>query len=230
MNWSLASARAHRPSETSIRGLEPSVVLAIAGLVMLFGFVVAEREVHRPAATTVGVEELLSEPPVGGAVPLAQAEQRALLLSDEDALYRATLWTARAIYSETVRRGEQELVAWVVRNRVETRYRGESTYAGVVTDPFQFSAFNRGSLMRDFLLSVDSAYATSEWSQAMRVARQVILADAGQRPFPITTRHFYSERSLGEADVPLWALEIEPVSVYPFLVDERRFRFFDRVS
>lgn len=224
-----SAGRTYCPRETSVRGLNPSVVTTIAVVVMLCGFAVADKEGPRPDAATVAAEESRSEPAVA-AVLLAPSEQRALLLSDEDALYRATLWLARCIYSETGRRREQELVAWVVRNRVETRYRGESTYANVVTDPFQFSAFNRRSLTREFLLSVDSTYASSEWSQAMRVARDVIMADADLRPFPITTRHFYSERSLGDADIPVWALEVKPVRVHAFSLDEKRFRFFDRVS
>lgn len=162
--------------------------------------------------------------------PRSPAEQRAYLLSNEDALYNATLWLARVVYSETGRRHEQELVAWVVRNRVETRYRGESTYSGVVIDPFQFSGFNPRAVTRPFLLEVDSTYSSRQWNQAFDVARDVLLADASRRPFPITTRHFYSERSLGESDIPLWAVEIEPISVHPYRVDEKRFRFFDRVS
>ncbi len=196
---------------------------------MLCGFAVADRETPVFEETPGVVAHQRTESIVNRA-QLAPAEQRALMLSDEDALYDATLWLARCIYSETGRRHEQALVAWVVRNRVETRYRGESTYAAVVTDPFQFSAFNRGSLTREFLLSVDSTYTSSKWTQALDVAGDVIMADAEHRPFSITTRHFYSERSLGDSDVPLWSLELEPVNLHPFSVDEKRFRFFDRVS
>ena len=46
-----------------------------------------------------------------------------------------TLWLARCIYSETKRPAEQELVAWVLRNRVETGYRGQTTYESTVLDP-----------------------------------------------------------------------------------------------
>ncbi|WP_243663594.1 cell wall hydrolase [Rhodothermus marinus] len=58
-----------------------------------------------------------------------------------EAIDSETLWLARVIYSETKRPEEMELVAWVVRNRVETRFRGKATYRDVVLDPFQFSAF-----------------------------------------------------------------------------------------
>ena len=225
----LSVSRGFCPRKTSVRGLSPCVVSAIAVGVMLCGFAVADRDNvpidNTLKATAAGaVETDLTLP------ARTPAEQRSLLVSDEDALYDATIWLARCIYSETGRRYEQELVAWVVRNRVETRYRGESTYAGVVLDPFQFSAFNRSSLTRVVLVSLDSTYASAKWTQAFNVARNVILAEADMRPFPITTRHFYSERSLGEADVPLWALEVEPITVHRYQVDAKRFRFFDRVS
>jgi hypothetical protein len=161
---------------------------------------------------------------------LGPLEQRALLLDDVHALHRETMRLARCIYSESHRRHEQELVAWVVRNRVETRYRGESTYREVIIDPFQFSAFNYNSPTRDYLLELDSTYTSRGWIQAMEVARRVILADVDDRPFPITTRHFYSERSLGDAEIPIWSLESEPVRPHRYEVDEKRFRFFDGVS
>jgi hypothetical protein len=157
-------------------------------------------------------------------------EQRRLLLLEEDARFRDTLWLARCIYSESHRMHEQELVAWVVRNRVETRYRGEATYRDVVTDPFQFSAFNQYSPSRDFLLALDTTFTGPGWLQALEVADRGIRAEGKQRPFPITTRHFYSERSLGDAEIPIWSLEMEPIEIERFEVDERRFRFFDGVS
>ena len=62
-----------------------------------------------------------------------------------DAVSEDVLWLARCIYSETKRAPEQELVAWVIRNRVETGYRGQRSYEGAVLDPYQFSAFNPGT-------------------------------------------------------------------------------------
>ena len=80
------------------------------------------------------------------------------------------LWLARCIYSETKRAHEQELVAWVVRNRVETRYRGQGTYRGVVLDPYQFSAFNPGSRKRRLFMSLTPASDAQGWQSALRVA------------------------------------------------------------
>ncbi len=150
--------------------------------------------------------------------------------NDEEAFYRAQLWLARCIYSETKRSQEQELVAWVVRNRVETRYRGESTYSRVVMDPFQFSAFNRQSPYRAFLLSIDTTFTDPGWQRALEIAGKVIMAEPGSRPFPINTRHFYSERSLGDYEIPLWSIEQEPISLHPYKIDLRRFRFYAGVS
>ena len=213
---------------TSIRGLNPTTVMMIAVLVMICGFVVSSREESRPEPGTE-TAELGPAAESKLAPPFDPIREREELLGDKEAVYRATLWLARCVYSETDRRHEQELVAWVVRNRVETNYREESAYSRVVMDPFQFSAFNRRSRARDFLLTLDTTYAAPRWQQAIGVARSVILADPSERPFPITTRHFYSERSLGDYEVPIWSLEEEPISVGAYEIDEKRFRFYDRV-
>ncbi|MBI5004915.1 MAG: cell wall hydrolase, partial [Candidatus Lloydbacteria bacterium] len=48
------------------------------------------------------------------------------------------LWLARGVYSEKKNEEEMRLIAWVIRNRVETKYRG-TTYQEVVTSDKQFS-------------------------------------------------------------------------------------------
>lgn len=212
---------------TAGRGLRPAAVFLVAGVVMGSGYAVSSLEANTEEAATVSSPPV---EPVEEMVSPSVEERRAMLLADSDALYNAAVWLARCIYSESGRRHEQELVAWVVRNRVETRYRGRSTYRSVITDPYQFSAFNRGSLSRDFLVSLDSAVTDRGWRQALAVAKKVILAPPQLRPFPVTVRHFYSERSLGDAQIPAWSLEIKPFEIERFEVDERRFRFFDGVS
>lgn len=142
-----------------------------------------------------------------------------------------TLWLARCIYSETKRPEEMELVAWVVRNRVETGYRGRSTYRGAVLDPYQFSAFNGGSGVRGYYSSLTVHSGGAAWSHALSIAHFVRHADASLRPFPVTTRHFYSERSLLGADRPAWADDQPPVRpARDYRIDARRFRFFADVS
>lgn len=138
-----------------------------------------------------------------------------------------TLWMARCIYSETKRPDEQELVAWVLRNRVETSYRGESTYEGVVLDPYQFSAFIRGTATyaRYSALTADSDNAG--FQKALAIAHFVRHAPASMRPFDNETRHFYSEQSMVGGRTPAWA--VGKVAVAPardFSLEAKRFRFY----
>ena len=140
------------------------------------------------------------------------------------------LWLARCIYSETKQAHEQTLVAWVVRNRVETNYRGEDTYERVVLDPYQFSAFNPGNPKRPMFVSLTPASDASGWEQALRAAHEVYYAPAERRPFAQQTRHFYSERSMPGRRAPRWAAGERPVQPAGFRVDPVRFRFYSGVA
>lgn len=143
----------------------------------------------------------------------------------------STLWLARAIYSETKLPHEQELVAWVVRNRVETGYRGSSSYKEAVLDPYQFSAFNPGAPKRSFLMSLTPEVHLPEWQQALWIAYYVQHADPLYRPFSIETRHFYSERSMKKRPHPYWANHRQFVTpVWDYQLQERRFRFYESIS
>lgn len=143
----------------------------------------------------------------------------------------ATLWLARAVYSETKLPHEQELVAWVIRNRVETGYRGKTSYRSVVLDPYQFSAFNPGSPKRSFLLRLTPETELSGWQQALWVAHYVRHADPAYRPFSVETRHFYSERSMKGQEIPYWVDGFRFVSPgWNLSVNERRFRFYEKIS
>jgi len=147
-------------------------------------------------------------------------------------LDESTLWLARAIYSETKRPHEQELVAWVVRNRVDTKYRGKTTYREVVLDPYQFSAFNPGSAKRSFFQRLGPDTPLPRWRQALWVAHYVRHAAPIYRPFSVETRHFYSERSMQGQPTPYWAegSRFVPPNQRRYTVDERRFRFLKQVS
>ncbi|MEM6644974.1 MAG: hypothetical protein AAF730_01860 [Bacteroidota bacterium] len=140
-----------------------------------------------------------------------------------------TLWLARAVYSETKRPHEQWLVAWVIRNRVETGYRGRQTYHDVVLDPFQFSAFNKGNPKRSKYGSLLPTSTVPGWQRVLRIAHHARHLDTEYRPFPRATRHFYSERSL-PAGAPVWAEGRAPIYLPPtFDVEAERFRFFSGV-
>ncbi|GAB5533798.1 MAG: cell wall hydrolase [Rubricoccaceae bacterium] len=140
------------------------------------------------------------------------------------------LWLARCIYSETKREHEQELVAWVVRNRVETGYRGQSTYESVVLDPYQFSAFNPGSSKRRLFTTLTPTSNSASFQQALEVAHAVYYAPSTTRPFPKTTRHFYSERSMRGGRAPTWAEGERPVTPVKHRVDPKRFRFYSGLA
>jgi hypothetical protein len=148
-----------------------------------------------------------------------------------DRIDTETLWLARCIYSETKRPDEMELVAWVVRNRVETEYRGRDSYRDVVLDPYQFSAFNPNGEKRWFYSDLDPSAEIHGWQKALAIAYVVRQAAPTYRPFPIKTRHFYSERSMVGNPHPEWALGRTPVLPQrDFILDERRFRFYADVS
>lgn len=140
------------------------------------------------------------------------------------------LWLARAIYSETKRAEEQELVAWTIRNRVETNYRRKRTYEATVLDPWQYSAFNAGSPKRHHYSSLAPTSTARGFQSALRIAYGVYHAAPTARPFPLTTRHFYSERSMVGGRTPKWARGKRPVRLVGRDIDPRRFRFFAAIA
>lgn len=139
------------------------------------------------------------------------------------------LWLARVIYSETKRPHEQELVAWVVRNRVETGYRGNDSYRDAALDPYQFSAFNPGTRSRSFHTSLQWDSGEKGFATAVAIAAKVAASDPGERPFAETTRHFYSRQSMVGGATPNWARNVRPVKLDRH-VEPDRFRFFANVS
>jgi hypothetical protein len=161
---------------------------------------------------------------------LALSQPERLSPPPTDQIDSETLWLARAIYSETKRPYEQELVAWVLRNRVETRYRGKGTYRDVVLDPWQFSAFNPGPKRRHYSGLTPTSRAAG-WQTAIGIAHAVRNADEDLRPFSHNTRHFYSEISMVGRRHPSWARGKQPVTPErPVQINPKRFRFFDNVS
>lgn len=139
------------------------------------------------------------------------------------------IWLARCIYSESDRPHEQELVAWVVRNRVETEYRGRS-YREVILEAKQFSAFNEPSKRRDHILSLSPETPLRSWQRTLKTALDVYQAPASDRPFSLTVRHFYSPVSMVGGREPHWVDSGKALSSSRLGVDRRRFIFFDDVD
>jgi len=136
---------------------------------------------------------------------------------------RRVRWMTRALVSETNNTGEMRYLAWVIRNRVERSWRGQDTYKGVILDPYQFSAFNRGRSTRAFFMEMTSENTPfgSRWHEARRIASDVILAERDEKAFSAT--HFYSPVSMKTA-APKWAWTLKEIEVAS--VDSDRFRFF----
>ena len=139
------------------------------------------------------------------------------------------VWLARCVISESNRRHEQKLVAWTVRNRVETSYRGE-TYREVVLEPLQFSAFNTPSPRRSYILSLDLDAHDAAWLEALQISLEVYQAPAEERPFPQETRHFYSPISMKGNKTPPWAVRATPLPAASLDIDDNRFRFYTDID
>ena len=196
------------------KGLATGLSIALAGLLPLLGLFLTIHSTTDIEAREVPISLVNDAPP-----PF-----------DLDAVTDDVLWLARCIYSETKRAEEQELVAWVVRNRVETGYRGQDTYEGVVLDPYQFSAFNPGNPKRRLYTTLAPSLDSPAFVQALEVAHAVYYAPISARPFARDTRHFYSERSMVGGKAPNWSSGHVPVRPTGFRVDPRRFRFYSGVA
>jgi hypothetical protein len=153
------------------------------------------------------------------------------------------LMLARAIYSETKNSTEQFYVGWVIQNRVETNFRGDS-YESVVTDWRQFTAFNDQRMVRALMslgcdtLGEEEGVSKNEakvWQETLRIA-EYIVQHPEENPLPETIRHFISPRSMRCSNGrgfcperrPYWAQGRESIT-FPE-VNPRRFLFFDEVS
>jgi hypothetical protein len=136
------------------------------------------------------------------------------------------LWLARCILSETNRPEEMKLVAWVIRNRYETKYHGMRTYRDVVLEPFQFSAFNPGYSSRNYYSSLKRTSKAFRWKDALNIAADVLNAPVAERPFHLKTRHFYSEISMPGRVQPNWASGRIPVYLNSGNISSDRFRFY----
>ena len=161
---------------------------------------------------------------------LPAIEVKAAAQFDASDVSEDVLWLARVIYSETKRPHEQELVAWTVRNRVETGYRGKTTYRSTVLDPWQYSAFNANSPKRHHYTTLSATATAKGFQTALQIAHRVYHAPAYERPFERTTRHFYSERSMVGGQAPNWAVGKKPVELAGHDIDPRRFRFYAAIA
>lgn len=195
-----------------------AVAVALATLLLALSFLFTSVDRDALAANDIPVTHLPA------------IEVKAAAQFDASDVSEDVLWLARVIYSETKRADEQELVAWTVRNRVETGYRGKSTYRETVLDPWQFSAFNANSPKRQHYSTLSATSTAKGFQKSLEIAHHVYHAPAYERPFERTTRHFYSERSMVGGKKPAWAVGKKPVQLADRDIDPRRFRFYAAIS
>ncbi len=170
---------------------------------------------------------------IGPALPALAADDREAVLERLRALspmdMDEVMWLARCLVSESNQTDEQRLVAWVVRNRVDTAYRG-TTYREVILEPLQFSAFNTPSTRRTYLLGLNQYSTNKTWVDAVEIALDVYHAPASDRPFARETRHFYSPVSMKGRTTPPWAENATPLDSESLGVDPTRFKFYEQID
>ncbi len=207
-------------------------------LVLVAAFLLPERMVFAPPSS--GNVCVSGESPSPFSIP-SYEETRAALLNPwgirpvhSGNIDVGTLWLARAMFSESKRRDEQELVGWVVRNRVESEHRGCNSYRSCVLDPFQFSAFIEGRPIASYYTGLDlspSSLRIPGWEKTLALAYHIRHADDRLRPFPRTVLHFYSEQSLMDPEIlPEWVADWIPIiPARDIQLDEKRFRFYSGI-
>ena len=107
----------------------------------------------------------------------------------------SVLWVARCLVTESNRPAEFEKIAWVIRNRVDNRFQGETYYRTVILDRAQFSHFNSAA-GRAEMEEVGYHSNRPNFQAALKVAYKVITADVSERPFSRSTMFYYSSVSM----------------------------------
>jgi hypothetical protein len=107
----------------------------------------------------------------------------------------SVLWVARVLWTESNDPEEFPQIVWVVRNRVETGYRGKKFYRTAILDKSQFSHFNTAS-GRAQMESFGYHTQTVNFQEALEIAFEIMTAPAEESPFSAKTRHYYSTVSM----------------------------------
>ncbi len=189
--------------------------------------------------SSISISQTISKWLISGVVTLLAFSTNITMLANHAAIAATTggvetfvsgdvdneiLWLARAIYSESKRAEEQILVAWVIRNRVESSFFPDS-YRDVVLQKGQFSGMHATDPQYWVNVSLDYDDESPAWDSALSIARAVYFADPVLRPLPATVMHFYSPISLTHA--PAWAEGLEPAHmVRDTDSDSVRFAFY----
>lgn len=137
------------------------------------------------------------------------------------------LWFARTLYSETKKPEEQILVAWVIRNRVESEYYPD-TYKEVVLQRGQFSGMHATDKQYHINTTLTFEDSSESWDSAVSIAKAVYSADPILRPIGKDVTHFYSPISM--VGTPSWAQSVEPAHmVRDTKTNDVRFAFYSGI-
>ena len=103
------------------------------------------------------------------------------------------IYLAKTIYGEARSKNHESKIAvgWTIRNRVDRRFHGATTYSAVVTAPWQYDAWMRGD---PNYREVQHPSSPAAWADSLAAAREVYYADAAANPLPDAT-HYYSPRA-----------------------------------
>ena len=177
---------------------------SIGGIIFISLFIpnlVLSVQPEKPVEITIVSEEIVSSP--------QESEE--------------ILWLARVIYSETKNEDEMRLIAWVVRNRVENDYWGDTTYRSVVTRKNQFSGLNSYDSQYEHNISLTYEDKYKVWRKALVVATEIYHANENVRPFDKNVQHFYSPHVVATPD---WANEDK----HAFSTHSNTFAFYKGVK
>lgn len=145
-------------------------------------------------------------------------------------------WVGLCLVTESNLMHEWGYIAWVIRNRVDSG-RFKHSYEQVILQPWQFSAFNKWTTMKDkadpmtvFRLMSRGYYWSERLFHAVDVAREVIHADRDmEAPFSINVCHYWSPVSMRPpGSAPKWKDDAKRLFT-PEGVDPNRFVFAEGV-
>ena len=127
--------------------------------------------------------------------------------------FTEAMYLAKTLFGEArgEGRGAMRLVGWVIRNRVEDpKRRWPRSYAGVVTQPLQFSCWNKNDPNRAKISDPMSLGAADQlaWMAAVEEALRVLTASPDANPIPGV--YWYHDHSI---QPPAWAKRLVAVAV-----------------
>jgi len=133
--------------------------------------------------------------------------------AEQEKVNEKALWMARVMMSEDKRDEPWLMIASIVVNRQETKYRGRTTVYGVIHDPYQFSAVNTSKWTRYKNLNPDNG--NELFDRAYELAKRVIVLGVPEKYEGVT--HAYYPETMAKVygyskDYPVWDTPERPMN------------------